>query len=1339
MIRTKTMVNLYPVKSRRPLPGCRQVSGIDGRSGSVIKSTICILALSICLVFAQPVPLLANNGNQAQEKLYVARLKPGHLSRPSGHQSRPLVIQEFRYHMPQAQQVSLVWGVDGWNVLLEEERPAGTRVRNGAMHTPMTRTDDSFVAQIQVRAGAQIDYGFLITRNTQGFSVNIWEPQNNPVIAENPGVIEVQTRLRLEGTHATLVHTEGPILTKEIRYRMPEAGKVYLVWGVDGWHAVPEEMRPEDTSVEDGIMHTPMIARGDVFVAKVQVPADTTVDFGFLITEKRNGNAIEPLWDSGSGTRSAGTKGSLIELETTLMLAQARELRTPLDLGLRLSIVICAILGAAVILCQAALQRRRRAAMLLLVSLTALGLGIRLYAALQWNESHPDSPERLVGDEPGYDGLARGMLEKLGFDWPGRVPLYPLWLAGVYLLTGGSYRAVPYVQAFLGVTTIPLTYLLGRKALGHSAGLVAALFAAVSYGLIHQSLHLLSEVLYTPVVLVAAITLWDAIDKPRLWRFCWAGFWVGTSSLVRPTLLLFPLVVVLLLVVLLKKQRAVRHWTVYVLAASLTIAPWILRNYALYHAVFPLQTSNAILWQGSPEYYHLIRDDGYTYEQVWKDILYGPGWQAHDPTSIEGDRWWTKRALASIYEEPITYFKYAIEKIALYWIGDINADWANTHVFNYQALRDSGFSQWDALLVMITRTLPILALLASFVLRRQWKTLLPIYALLIYTTLLHAATHAEARLSDPFQPFLLIIISGAIVQPLEKIGEWVSLPRQTSGLARRLESLAISRIILSSVLIAYALYAALFIYRTSFVVEGERFFSLFDDGMVSMRYARNLASGYGLVWNPGGERIEGFTNPMWVLYMSFFHLMGISTSKVSLCIQISAALFMIFNLYYVFQISRMLSRDLLVPTFALVLTAFYLPLNNWALQGMEVSILTLILSICVWKVLLCLTCGQFSVPLYPLLGLATLVRMDMVVPYVATLAFLSIADRDNRRKHLVVGLSILVSFAAIQSAFRVLYYGEILPNTYYLTMAGYPIALRVIRGLIVFAQFVFKMNFIIFLIPFLSVFYRKEKVILYMIFVLAAQILYSIYVGGDAWEWWGGSNRYIVIAMPVFFILLSYMLVEIVSLVDAGRVARQIKPGTTLRRLGSAKGTRQVTYATIVLAVICMLSINAIHGPEAFKEWLLINRPMLVLDNQYSVRMGLLLRRITTEQAKVAVVYAGAIPYFSDRYSIDLLGKADRTIAHEDMRISDWKYRGFYPGHLKWNYGYSIGELQPDVVAQLWDLWGSSKEARPYLEGAYMEVEIEGFTLYIRNESDNIRWSEIAAALNSQPHRTILG
>ncbi|HZD56307.1 MAG TPA: hypothetical protein VE136_06275, partial [Anaerolineales bacterium] len=157
-----------------------------------------------------------------------------------------------------------------------------------------------------------------------------------------------------------------------------------------------------------------------------------------------------------------------------------------------------------------------------------------------------------------------------------------------------------------------------------------------------------------------------------------------------------------------------------------------------------------------------------------------------------------------------------------------------------------------------------------------------------------------------------------------------------------------SDIVFALVILAYAFYAAVYIYRTSFVVGSERYFVLFDDAMISMRYARNLAHGYGLVWNPAGERVEGYTNPLWVIFMSLFHLFPIPASKMSLFIQISGAIFLIANLFFVKKIAERLSGSSIVAILAVILTAFYSPLNNWGLQGMEVSILTLMTSASLW-------------------------------------------------------------------------------------------------------------------------------------------------------------------------------------------------------------------------------------------------------------------------------------------------------------------------------------------------------------------------------------------------------
>jgi len=60
------------------------------------------------------------------------------------------------------------------------------------------------------------------------------------------------------------------------------------------------------------------------------------------------------------------------------------------------------------------------------------------------------------------------------------------------------------------------------------------------------------------------------------------------------------------------------------------------------------------------------------------------------------------------------------------------------------------------------------------------------------------------------------------------------------------------------VLLGFAALYAVFIFRGTFTHNGARVGTLFDDALISMRYALNLTSGHGLVWNAGEQpRVEG--------------------------------------------------------------------------------------------------------------------------------------------------------------------------------------------------------------------------------------------------------------------------------------------------------------------------------------------------------------------------------------------------------------------------------------------------------------------------------------------------
>jgi hypothetical protein len=527
----------------------------------------------------------------------------------------------------------------------------------------------------------------------------------------------------------------------------------------------------------------------------------------------------------------------------------------------------------------------------------------------------------------------------------------------------------------------------------------------------------------------------------------------------------------------------------------------------------------------------------------------------------------------------------------------------------------------------------------------------------------------------------------------------------------------LGRLASGAVVAGFAAYACLFIYRTSFVVGQERYFSLFDDAMISMRYARNLAQGYGLVWNPGGERIEGYTNPLWVLYMAAVHLLPLPASKVSLVVQITAAALLVVNLVLVRRIALRVSNGSEVVAFGgVLLTACYLPLNNWSLQGMEVSLLLPVMSGSILLALQTLRDGKFRALPHLVLGASTLIRPDMAVSLVGLTLYLAMTDTGNRRRHLAWGLTALGGFTLLQTALRIWYFGDLLPNTYYLKLTGYPALLRISRGAFVFAQFVWKFNVLLFTLPFVMLSNRGRGGKL-LLFMMGVQSAYSVYVGGDAWEYWGGSNRYISLAMPGFFVALSCSLLTLARAIRTPAPPRSTAP-------------TNLPAAFPLLLFVSAVSVNCIYGPSALKEALLFHAPLHTGpgdENNDEVEEALALRQITTKDATIAVVRAGTIPYFADRPSLDLLGKNDRVIAHEPSRVPTGRLRfiDFRPGHSKFDYGYSIERRAPDVVVQLWN---DPQQIEPFLQRFYTSAALNGHCVYLRNASAHVLWPAVSPA-----------
>jgi arabinofuranosyltransferase len=491
-------------------------------------------------------------------------------------------------------------------------------------------------------------------------------------------------------------------------------------------------------------------------------------------------------------------------------------------------------------------------------------------------------------------------------------------------------------------------------------------------------------------------------------------------------------------------------------------------------------------------------------------------------------------------------------------------------------------------------------------------------------------------------------------------------------------------LVVLAVALLQAFYAGAFIARTSFVVEGKRYFCLFDDAMISMRYADNWASGHGLVWNPG-QPVEGYTTLLWTMTMGVCHLFRLSPTLTCLLVQVLG----IFILWLCLAGTACLARSCrLLPPFAIcavILVGWSYNLIFFTLFGMETGLQTLLVTFALAAAVESLRKRQGR--LAPMLWFApaVLVRMDVLPVILFVFLFLCISVR-KRHLRLIAGLLLVLAVMLGHFLWRHHYYGEWLPNTYYLKLSGWPLTERLSTGIRQTAWMAAALGLPALLA--LAALSRPRRWQLLLLGSFALGLAYHVYVGGDAWP----LNRFV---LPVSVGLL---------ILTAQGIRR------LLRFFFDRKGPLLRKTALAVVTVVCVLAINAVH----LDHFLLINRPQTTAGNRMNIRYVLAVEKIAEPEASVAVCWAGAFPYFSRRVCVDLLGKCDRYIARLPVRPEISR-----PGHNKYDLTYSLSSCHPDIIIHAADT-GNAVFARDYRP---VMVEIDGTKIVacVRRDSSKVR------------------
>jgi hypothetical protein len=345
--------------------------------------------------------------------------------------------------------------------------------------------------------------------------------------------------------------------------------------------------------------------------------------------------------------------------------------------------------------------------------------------------------------------------------------------------------------------------------------------------------------------------------------------------------------------------------------------------------------------------------------------------------------------------------------------------------------------------------------------------------------------------------------------------------------------------------------------------------------------------------------------------------------------------------------------------------------------------------------------------------MGTLLRIDFFIFFLIIPIYLIIIQKKQRKKlSLYLAFSIFI-FLGGQTVFRLIYYGEWLPNTYFLKVSGVPLIVKVLMGVTSTAGLIGDITIPVFLLPFAYFLIKKKFHSVQLVFVIIlAQMFYNIYVGGDAWDYYGGANRYWAVIMPLFFIALSSAVLYLLNIAEL-----------RLKKVGFADGS---LYTGIYIAIIVGIFIG-VHSSSyrGHINELLLKRPALQYDeHEYSVAMSRFLGDITTKDARIAGAQAGTVKYFTGRYFIDILGKTDKHIARQRPRmgLSIDDYEKFRPGHNKYDIDYSIKTFHPDVIM---GLWGDTASLASYLNNSYQYLgQVRFGELRLRKNSTNILWNE---------------
>ena len=404
-------------------------------------------------------------------------------------------------------------------------------------------------------------------------------------------------------------------------------------------------------------------------------------------------------------------------------------------------------------------------------------------------------------------------------------------------------------------------------------------------------------------------------------------------------------------------------------------------------------------------------------------------------------------------------------------------------------------------------------------------------------------------------------------------------------------------------LIAGALVALIALH----VLHVLRYNFISDDAFISLRYAANLLAGHGLVFNIG-ERVEGFTSPLWTLLLAGLGACGFDLLEAARALGLLCS---ILTLPITYWLARQCGATPLTALIAPALLAFNGSFACWAASGMETALFVVLIAAAFATAL----AGSYWASA-GLTAAATLARPEglLVLLVLGFHQFLR-AGRSWLPWLLVGGVPY-----AFFLGFRRWYYGDWLPNTYYAKTGGGWVQIQ--RGLDYLRDYAADHEGLLLLVG-LAIFALLRGAV-GMRLVAVGWLLFWLAVA-----WLGGDGlpmyRFALVPLPLFAALA------------AACVSDLVWPFLAARKSG------------VALAVVLGCAWAYTHwSPPRLKSHYGAYQFQQQVEIPRWTRVGQWFAASAPAGASIAVVPIGAVAYYSKLEVRDMLGLTDRHIARRD-------------------------------------------------------------------------------------------